>query len=317
MRTRRQFLAASALLAGCNRSRRKVIGVVPKATSHLFFVSVRAGVEQAAKDLNVEVIWNGPNDETDHTRQIQIVDAMVARRVDGLAISATDERALAAPLERAIRAGIPVSVFDSAVNIEDYVTFVATNNYGAGVTAAQLLAKLIGGDGKVGMVMQQPGGASTTLRERAFEDTLTKDFARVNIAARNYCGGDRARSRAVAENILTAHPNLKGIFASSEAASIGSVQAIRGRGLTGKVKLVGFDSSETHIGALRDGTMDVTMLQDTFKMGYESVRSLVEALAGRTPQKRLDLAPRPVTKADMDDPEIQPMLFPPWMKDQG
>jgi ribose transport system substrate-binding protein len=318
MTTRRGLLAGTlaGLLAGCNRSRRKVIGVVPKATSHLFFVSVRAGVEQAAKDLDVEVIWNGPNDETDHTRQIQIVDAMVARRVDALAISATDERALAAPLERAIRAGIPVSVFDSAVNIEDYVTFVATNNYGAGVTAARLLAKLIGGAGKVGMVMQQPGGASTTRREQAFEDTLAKEFPRVSIAGRNYCGGDRARSRAVAENILTAHPDLKGIFASSEAASIGSVQAIRGRGLSGKVKLVGFDSSETHIEALRDGTLDVTMLQDTFKMGYEAVRSLVENLAGRTPEKRLDLPPRPVGKADMNDPEIQPMLFPPWMKDR-
>src|SRR5437660_11835861 len=104
MPTRRQLLAtAASVFTGCRRDRQKLIGVVPKATSHLFFVSVHAGVEQASRDLHVDVQWNGPNDETDYTRQIQIVDAMVTQQVDALAISATDERALVAPLERAIR----------------------------------------------------------------------------------------------------------------------------------------------------------------------------------------------------------------------
>ena len=123
----------------------KVIAVVPKATSHLFFVSIHAGVDAAAREFGVKTLWNGPNEETDHARQIQIVDAMVAQHVDGLAISATDERALAAPVERAIRAGIPVTVFDSGVNATGYVSFIATDNYGAGCTAARRLAGLIGG----------------------------------------------------------------------------------------------------------------------------------------------------------------------------
>ena len=70
-----------------------------------------------------------------------------------------------APLERAIRAGIPVTVFDSAVNIKDYVSFIATDNYAAGCTAARTLAGFMGGNGEVGMVMQKPGGTSTVLRE--------------------------------------------------------------------------------------------------------------------------------------------------------
>src|SRR5882724_2237636 len=177
MQTRRNLLLgnAVALLTGCRRSRQKLIGVVPKATSHLFFVSVHAGVEQAGRDLKVDVLWNGPNDETDYTRQIQIVDAMVAQRVDALAISATDERALVAPLERALHAGIPVTVFDSAVNIDNYVSFVATDNYGAGCTAARKIAELIGGKGDVGMVMQKPGGMSSVFRERGFDETIGKE----------------------------------------------------------------------------------------------------------------------------------------------
>ena len=299
---------------GCRRERQKVIGVVPKATSHLFFVSVHAGVDKAARDLRVNVLWNGPNDETDHTRQIQIVDSMIAQKVDGLAISATDERALVAPLERAVQAGIPVTIFDSAVNFENYVSFVGTDNYGAGCDAARTLAGLTSLAGKVGMVMQKPGGASTGLRERGFEDTLGKEFPNVKIAARQFCMSDPAKSRAAAENILTAHPDLAGIFASSEAASIGSIQAIRSRKLSGKIKLVTFDSSETHIEAIKDGTIDVMLVQDPFRMGYEAVKSLADKLDGQAPAKRLDLPARMIVKSDLDKPEVRDLLFPEWMK---
>src|SRR5882672_4483963 len=105
-------ISLACLLANsCTRQQKKIIGVIPKATAHLFFVSIHAGVDQAAKDYHVEALWNGPSEETDHARQIQIVDSMVTRHVDAIAISATDERALAAPVERAIKAGIPVTIF--------------------------------------------------------------------------------------------------------------------------------------------------------------------------------------------------------------
>jgi ribose transport system substrate-binding protein len=316
MITRRQWLGASMLASqpGCRRTSQKIIGVIPKATSHLFFVSVHAGVAQAGRDLHVNVLWNGPNNETDYTRQIEIVDAMVARRVDALAISATEERALVAPVERAIRAGIPVTVFDSAVAIDDYVSFIATDNSGAGSTAARTLAGLVGGRGDVGMVMQKPGGTSTVLRERAFAETTAKEFPGVRIVARQFGMADAARSRAAAENILTAHPNLAGLFASSEAASIGAIQATRSRGLSGKIKLVTFDFSQTHVEALKDGTVDVMLVQDPFRIGYEAVKSLAEKLRGGTPAKRLDLPVRRIVKSDLAKPEVQALLFPDWMQ---
>jgi ribose transport system substrate-binding protein len=313
---RRHFVLGglTPFLAGCRGSHEKLIGVVPKATSHLFFVSIHAGVDKAAQDFHVNVLWNGPNEETDHARQIQIVDAMVTRRVDALAISATDERALAAPVERAVRAGIPVTIFDSGVNIEDYTSFIATDNYGAGCTAARTLARLIGGHGKVGMVMHKPGGTSTVLRERGFEDTVSKELPGVVIAARQYGMSDRARSRTAAEDILTAHPDLAGIFASSEASSLGAIQAIRSRGLSGKIRLVTFDFSDEHVEALRDGTIDVMLVQDPFRIGYEAVKSLAEKLSGQNPPKRMELPVRLIVKADLEKPEVRALLQPEWMK---
>ena len=307
--TRRHVISLAALLAGCNRSDRRVIGVVPKATSHLFFMAVHAGVKQAAEEFAFDIDWNGPQDETDHARQIQVVDAMVARKVSALAISATDENTVAQAVQRAINAGIPVSVFDSGVNARGYLTFVATDNLAAGVTAAERLAALTNSKGKVGMVMHKPGGTSTMLREQGFEATMKK-YPGLTIAARQYGMADRAKARAAAENMLTAHPDITGLFASSEASSLGAMQAIESRGLSGKVKLITFDTSDSHVAALKAGTIDLMLVQDSRRMGYEVVKSLATKLQGGTPPVRLDLPVQVIAKSDLGRPEIQALLVP-------
>ena len=125
---------------------------------------------------------------------------------------------------------------------------------------------------------------------------------------------DRAKSRAAAENILTAHPDLAGMFASSEAASLGAIQAIQSRGLSGKVKLVTFDFSDAHVEALKAGTIDLMLVQDPFRIGYEAVKSLAEKLNGRAPQRRVDLPVKEIRRADLDKPDIRDLLQPKWMK---
>jgi ribose transport system substrate-binding protein len=303
-------------LTGCRQRTKRLIGVVPKATSHLFFMSVHAGVRAAEKDFNVEVLWNGPREETEYSRQIEIVDSMIARRVDALAISATDHTALVKPVQRAMAAGIPVTVFDSGLDVTGYVTFVATDNYAAGQTAARRLAALIGGRGKVAELMHKPGGMSTGDRERGFEAVMAKEFPEIRIVARQYGMADRAKSRDAAEDILTAHPDLNGMFASAEANSIGAVQAIKARGISGKIKLVTFDSSDMHIEALKDGTIDLMLVQDPYRIGYEAVRSLVMKLDGKTPEPRMDLKVHEIRKPDLAQPEVQALLFPKWKDEQ-
>ncbi len=307
-------LLAALLLPACRGPKKKVIGVVPKATTHLFFMSIHAGVEAAAKEAGVDYQWNGPMEETDHPRQMQIVDSMVAQHIDAIAISATDSTALVTPVRRAIAAGIPITVFDSGLDIDDYVTFVATDNYEAGRTGARELAALVKGKGKVAILMHKPGGRSTGDRERGFDDVMKSEFPNIKIVARQYGMADRAKSRAAAENILTAHPDLDGMFASAEANSIGAVQALKSRNLNGKVKLVTFDSSDAHVEALKDGTIDVMLVQDPYRIGYEAVKSLADKLNGKTPEKRMDLKARKIVKADMDSPEVRKLLSPDWLK---
>ncbi|MGE5646699.1 MAG: substrate-binding domain-containing protein [Acidobacteriota bacterium] len=310
----RAWVAAAALcavaLGGCNRSRKKVIAVVPKATSHTFWVSVEAGARAAGRDLDVDVLWNGPAQETEYDRQIQIVDSMVARHVDGLALAATERKALVGPVGRAMAAGIPVTIFDSGLDSENYMTFLATNNYEAGQMAARELARLLGGRGKVGIVLHAPGSLSTMDRERGFEDAMTKEFPQVRIVARQYGMSSRAKSRDAAENILTATPDLDGLFASTEPSAAGAALAIKSRGLAGKVKFIAFDASESMVADLRAGLIHAMVVQDPFRIGYESVKTLVDKLHGKQPPKHIDLSARVVRAVDLDKPEIHALLFP-------
>jgi ribose transport system substrate-binding protein len=303
-------IAAIVIFAGCHGTRKKLIAVVPKATSHLFWVSVQAGAMTAGQDLGVEVLWNGPATETEYSRQIEIVDSMIARHVDGLALAAQDHTALDASLDRAARAGIPVTVFDSGVDSTNYMTFVATNNYAAGQMAARELAGLLHGKGSIAMVLHVPGSFSTMERERGFEDTMAKDFPQIHILQKQYGMSDRSKAMAAAENILTAHPDLDGLFASTEPSSVGTALALRSRRLAGKIKFVAFDASEDMVRDLREGTIDALVAQDPFRIGYEAVQTLVDKLHGKTPPKRIDLSARVITKPDLEKPEIKALLNP-------
>ncbi|MCU1259950.1 MAG: hypothetical protein JWO80_2835 [Bryobacterales bacterium] len=296
--------------AGCRGAKQREVAVVPKGTSSVFWQSVHAGAVAAGQEFHVQILWSGPQSETEYSRQIEIVDSMIARHVDGMAVAAADRKALDHSLDRAARENIPVTVFDSGVDSKNYMTFLATDNYAAGQMAGHKLGELLGSKGKVAMVMHAPGSFSTMDRERGFEDALKKEFPDMSIVARQFTGGDRAKALGVAENILAAHPEIAGIFASSEPSSIGAAQALKSRGLAGGVKLVAFDSTDSLIEDLKAGVIQALVVQDPFKMGYEAVRTLSDKLDGKTPPNRVDLSAAVVTSADLDKPAIHALLFP-------
>ncbi len=297
------------LLSACHSTHRKTIAASPRP-SHLFWVSVQAGAMAAGEQLDVDVLWNGSPSETDYARQVQIVDSMIARHVDGLAVAAQDRTTLNASLERAAAARIPVTVFDSGVDSTNYLTFLATNNYQAGEMAARKLAALLNNRGNIAMVMHAPGSKSTMDREAGFEDALRKDYPNIKIVARQFSMSDRSKAMAAVDNFLSAQPDLNGIFASAEPGSVGAALALKSRGLAGKVRLVAFDAGEDLVADLKDGSIDALVAQDPFRMGFEAVKTLVDKLHGTDPPKVIDLSATVVVKGDLDKPEIKELLFP-------
>jgi ribose transport system substrate-binding protein len=304
------MLAAVVLLPACRKRQRPLFAVIPKGQAHIFWQTVHAGAAAAAQESGVDIDWNGPATEADFSRQISITDDFINRHVDGILIAPTDRDALVPAIRRAKQTGIPVTVFDSGANTDDYVSFVATDNYGGGVEGARRLAEILHRRGKVAMIAVMPGGASTLAREQGFKETLEKEFPDVKLVAWQYGMSDRARSLSVTEDILTAHPEIDGIFASNESSTIGAAQAVKARGLAGKVKIVGFDSSPSLTDDLRAGVIDSLVLQDPFQIGYQGLKTLVNYRAGRAPEKNIALPPTLVTRANLNDPKIQQLLQP-------
>ena len=304
------FCIALFACAGCQRSSKKVIGVVSKGQAHQFWQSIHAGAVSASRDYGVDILWNGPADERDIARQIQIVETMVTRRVDGLAVAPAERTALVQPIEAAVKSGIPVLIYDSGLDATDYLSFVATNNHEAGEMAARKLGALLNGKGKVIAIDHMPGSASSTDRETAFTATIGKEFPNIQIVGRQYGMADRANVLAVAENLLAAHPDIDGLFASAESSSVGAALALKARRLAGKVRVVAFDSSPDLVEDLRDGTIDALVAQDPFKVGYKAVQLLAEKLRGNNPPKKVDLSAILITRDDLAKPEIKAMLFP-------
>jgi len=305
------LLLVLPLAASCRRKDRLVIAVVPKSQALIFWQTVHAGAVAAGREYGVEIRWNGPASEIDFTRQINIVDDFVNQHVNGIVLAPTNGDSLVPIVERAAQENIPVTIFDSGINTDRYLSYVSTDNYKGGVLAAERLGAILPTGGEIAMIGTIPGSVSTTERENGFRDTVGRKFPELKIVAFQYGMADRAKSLAVAEDILTAHPDLVGIFCSNESGTVGTVQGAKSKGVIGRVKIVGFDTSPPLIEDLRAGNIDSLVLQNPFRMGYLSVRTIIDRLHGKIPQKRIDTGATVVNAANINEPAIQELVNPP------
>jgi ribose transport system substrate-binding protein len=294
----------------CKKKDRLVIAVVPKGQALLFWQAVHAGAVAAGQEFGVDIRWNGPASEIDFTRQLNIVDDFINQRVDGIVLAPTHGESLVPIVERAAQERIPVTIFDSGIQTEKYLAYVATDNYKGGVLAAERLGSIVPA-GKIAIIGTIPGSVSTTERENGFRETVARKFPGLQVVGFQYGMSDRARSLAVAEDILTANPDLAGFFCSNESGTVGAVQAAKSKGAAGKLKIVGFDASPPLIEDLQAGHIDSLVLQNPFRMGYLGVKSIVDHLNGRTPERRIDTGATVVTASNLKEPQIQELVNPP------
>ena len=297
------------LAISCRRSSSVVVGVVPKGANHIFWQTVHAGAIKASQEFGFEVEWNAPTLEIDSSRQIEIVESMVNRRLAGIALAPVDRQALVGVVERAAQAGIPVVIFDSGIDTAKRISYVATNNVEGGRMAARRLGQVLGGKGKVGIIGFMPGSGATMEREEGFQDEMKKLYPGVELLGVQFGMADRAKAMAATENVLTAHPDLAGLFADNESSSSGAVQALKSRNAR-QVTMVAFDASEQLVADLRGGAIDSIVVQNPFRMGYESARMIGLKLRGETPAAHIDSGAALITREDLAKADVQALLFP-------
>jgi ribose transport system substrate-binding protein len=287
------------------------IAVIPKGTTHEFWKSIHAGAAEAARELGADILWKGPQKEDDRAQQITVVEDFISRGVDGIVLAPLDDRALMRPVGDAAREKIPVIIIDSGLQGEDYVSFVATDNYLGGVLGARRLGGLLSGRGRIFLIRYQEGSASTMERERGFLETVQKEFPSLTLLVQDqYAGATTETAYQLAENLIGRFPDVEGIFTPNESSTFGTLRALQESGLAGKVKFVGFDSSPKLVQGLREGSLQGLVLQNPRKMGDLGVRYLIAHLKGQPVPKRVDTGVSLATPETMDRPDIKPLLEP-------
>ncbi len=311
---------AAIVLGGCGSSRpengKTTIAVIPKGTSHVFWQSIHAGAAKAAQERGVDIIWRGPLREDDRASQIAEVEGFITRGVSGIVLAPLDEAALVGPVGDAMRAKIPVVIIDSGLKGGEYVSFVATDNRLGGRMAAEGLAKMLPGGGRIVMLRYAEGSASTEDREAGFLEEIAK-HPNIQVLSSNQYGGadvEGAYKRAEALFHRFRRPDgsleLDGIFTSNESNTLAILRVLQSSGWAGKVRFVGFDASDTLVKGLSDGHIDALVVQDPVKMGYLGVTTMVDHLQGRPVEKRIDTGAQLITRDRMSDPAVKELLQP-------
>jgi ribose transport system substrate-binding protein len=342
-------LAVALALAGCGPKadfKYRVV-VIPKGATHEHWQSVHRGADRAAADLagrgiNVEILWQAPQTESDALEQIGIIDRSIGRKVSGLVLAPQDSKQMVPPVQRARAERIPTVVIDSNLDAGELkndptltVKYVATDNRHGGELAAERLLKVLADAGKdaprLVLFRYAPGSESTEERERGFLDVVNKVIAQRKqdgkpapevIEDKVYAGDTVEKAEKAAGPMLQRleGKGIDGIFAVNESSATGLLNAMRSAGLTKKVRVVAFDISAPLRRAIEQGEADGTIVQDPYRMGYLGVWYLVQQLEGYNvvPDGKKDVSTGEylVTKDNLKTKEIEGLFTPELQKER-
>lgn len=233
---------------------------------------VLKGFEDAAEALNVSVDYRGSTQYDVH-EQMTVLEQVIARKPAGIALTAMDPEALNASINKAVDAGIPIVLFDSGADGSKAYSFLGTNNYNAGVTAAHEFAKLLDGEGQVAIITL-PNQLNHQERVKGFEDTIRMEYSRMRIVAVKDGKGDVVVSRQMALEVMDDYPDLRGIFITEAVGGVGVAEAVIERGRVGDVKIISFDTDKGTLDMIQEGVISATLAQGTWNMGYWSLQFL-------------------------------------------
>ena len=285
------------------------IPVISKGFQHQFWQAVKLGAEKAATEFNVDITFEGPETEAMVDKQVEMFQTALDKNPAAICLAALDTKALIPLLEKAKAANIPVIGFDSGVDSDIPVTTAATDNIAAAGTAADKMAELIGGEGEVAVIVHDQTSRTGIDRRDGFANRMKEKYPNITIVDIQYGAGDQLKSTDLAKAIIQAHPNLKGFFGANEGSIIGVLNAVKELGKEGQIVVIGYDSGQQQMDAIRSGVEAGAITQDPIGIGYKCVEAAVKAMKGETLPKSIDTGFHWYTKDTIDSPEIAPLLY--------
>lgn len=286
------------------------IAMVSKGFQHQFWQAVKKGAEQKAKELDVSITFDGPPAETEVDAQLQMLQTAIDKKPAAIAYAALDPEACVPLYDQAKSKNIPVVQFDAPCNSDYGQTLVATDGKKAAAIAADHMAELIGGKGKVGIISHSQINSTGVDRRDGFVNEIKAKYPDIKIVDIQYGDGDQLKSADIAKAMIAANPDLKGLYGTNEGSAIGIVNAVNELGLAkGKLTVIGFDSGAAQINAIKDGTMAGAITQDPINIGKLVLQAAVDVANGKSVDKFYDTGAYWYDKTNVDDPKIAAVLY--------
>ena len=317
----KQFLLAGVALATialgvapAAYAQTPTIPIIVKDTTSFYWQIVLAGARQAGKDLSVNVPELGATSEADINGQISILENAVAGKPAAVVISPTQFQALGKPIDEAAKS-VKIIGIDSGADSKAFTSFLTTDNVQGGRAAADALAEGIksknGGkaEGNVALITSLAGVGSLDARAKGFKEELAK-YPGLHLTADKIADGQATTGLNIMTDLLTADPELKGVFSSNLIMAQGASQAISENKAQDKVTLIGFDNDDKLVKALSDGVIYALIVQDPYRMGYDGVKTALAASKGEKVETFVDTGVNTVTKANMTGTRAQALLNP-------
>ena len=306
------FLAVS--MPGASFAADVTIPIIVKDTTSFYWQIVLAGARAAGKDLGVNVSELGAQAESDINGQITILENAVASAPAAVVISPSEFKALGKPVDEAAKS-VPIIGIDSGADSKAFTSFLTTDNTQGGRIAADGLAAAIKEatgkeEGDIAIITSLPGVGSLDQRHNGFVEQITAKYPGLKVVADKYADGQATTGLNMMTDLITANPNLVGVFASNLIMAQGVGQAIAENKLGDKIKVIGFDSDEKTVGFLKEGVLAGLVVQDPYRMGYDGIKTALAASKKEKVEANVDTGANLVTKANMAEPKIDALLNP-------
>jgi ribose transport system substrate-binding protein len=281
--------------------------VISKGFQHQFWIAVKSGADQAAKDFGVKVTFEGPETEAMVDKQMDMLAAALAKKPAAIGFAAVDSKAAIPLLKKAKAANIPVVAFDSGVDSDIPVTTATTDNKAAAALAADKMAEFVGKSGDVAVLVHDQTSRTGIDRRDGFLERMKSTYPNVKIVSVQYGAGDQLKSTEIAKAVLQANPNLKGYFGANEGSIIGVLNAAKE--MKRKIVIIGYDSGTQQKAAVASGEMAGAITQNPVGMGYKTVEAALKASKGEKLPKIIDTGFMWWDKTNMNDPKIAAVLY--------
>ena len=290
------------------------IPIIVKDTTSFYWQIVLAGARKAGKDLGVNVPELGAQSESDINGQISILENAVAGSPAAVVISPTQFQALGKPIDEAAKK-VKIIGIDSAADSKAFTSFLTTDNVAGGRIAADGLAAAITAkygkpEGDVALITSLPGVGSLDQRAKGFKDELAAKYPGLKLVADKVADGQATTGLNIMTDLITANPDLRGVFASNLIMAQGAGQAIAENKKADTIKVIGFDSDPKTVKFLSDGVLAGLVVQDPFRMGYDGVKTALAASKGETVPANVDTGANLITTANMNEARSQELLNP-------